>query len=255
MPASLHQRRRGVRVQRGVVRDRHGDVAAHRGDVEVAPQLVRAALDREPLARCELGRVGDHPFEIAVAPQQLGGGLLPDAAGARDVVGGVAAQCDQIGHLLGLDAVALAHAGAIDALEHAARTRMQRRRHVRDELVGVAVARDDERTAAARLLLGHRRGEQVVGLVRDDLGGGEAERLGHLGHAVELLAEVVGERIALPLVGRQQLVAVGRHARVEADDHGARAASRATSRAGHSRIRASSPTGLPPAPSTDGIAW
>ena len=99
---------------------------------------------------------------------------------------------------------------------------MERRGHVRDELVGVAVARDDQRTSAAGLLLGHRGGEQVVGLVRDDLGGCEAERLGHLRHAVELLAEIVGERIALSLVARKQLVAVRRHASVEADDHGSR---------------------------------
>ena len=87
MPASAHHPRptpRRATASSGIV-DRH--IAPHRRDVEVAAQVVGAPLDGEPLARRELGGVRDHALEIAVAPQQLGGGLLADAARARDVVG------------------------------------------------------------------------------------------------------------------------------------------------------------------------
>ena len=222
IPASVHQRAAdsASRPASSGIGDRR--IAPHRGDLEVAAQVVGAALDRVALARSQVGCVRNDALEIAVAPEQLRRGLLPDAAGARDVVGRIAAQRDQGRHLLGLDPVALAHAGAVDALEHAARTRVQHGGDVGDELVHVAVARDDERPASARLLERHRGREQIVGLVGLHLGGREAEGLGQGGYPVELLAEVVGERIALALVGRQQLVAVGGHARVHAHEHGAR---------------------------------
>ena len=121
MPPRRHHCRRRLGLERGVVRESRS--ATSRRIVatsQVAAQVVGAALDRDPRWRgVSSPRVGDHAFEVAVAPQQLGRGLLADAAGARDVVGGVAAQRDQRRHLLGLDAVALAHAGAVDGLEHA----------------------------------------------------------------------------------------------------------------------------------------
>ena len=86
MPASRHHSRGRLRVEGGVVRDRDRRIAAHRRDVEVAAQVVGAVLDRETPARRQLAGVGDHALEVAVAPQQLGGGLLADAARAGDVV-------------------------------------------------------------------------------------------------------------------------------------------------------------------------
>ena len=57
----------------------------------------------------ERPRRREHRLERAVRAQQLGGRLRADAGRAGQAVGGVAAQRDEVRHLLGLDAVALAH--------------------------------------------------------------------------------------------------------------------------------------------------
>ena len=97
--------------------------------------------------------------------QQLGGGLLADPGNARDVVGGVALEPDQVGDQLRLDAVALDDAVAVVDLRvgDAARGR-HHPDPVADQLIGVAVAgHDHHRDLALAGLPDHRR-DHVVGL-------------------------------------------------------------------------------------------
>ena len=252
VPAPLGGR---LRVEGGVVRDRDRRIAPHRRDLEVAAQVAGALLHRETLARRQLGGVGDDALEIAVAPQQLGGRLLADAGRSGDVVRGIAAQRDQGGDLLGLDPVALAHAGAIDALEHAARARVQHRGRVGDELVHVAIARDDERArlrapprASPRSRAGRppRRAAPSRPRSRTPRSGPRAGRAARRGRR------------------RRDRASPGSRAAARGGRTGVRA-SRQTSTARGCVVRhvassalakpTSRPTGRPPAPSTSGMAW
>ena len=151
-------------------------------------------------------------------------GLLAHAAGAGDLVRGIAAERDEVGHLRRLDAVALTHLGRPDAGERpAAALWLEHRRALADELEHVAVSARDERLAAACLLVRDRRGNEVVRLVAVALRDREAERRDELRGEVELLEQVLVEH-APALVGGQLDVAVRRHReRVPADDDGARA--------------------------------
>ena len=99
--------------------------------------------------------------------------LRPDARRAREPVGGIAAQRDEVRHLLGLDAVALAHLGRADARELAETPRTGCRIVVRGlgELEEVAVGGGDESCSPPRFVLGgDGGGEEVVRLVAGRLG-------------------------------------------------------------------------------------
>ena len=87
----------------------------------------------------------EHALERAVLGDQLPGGLVPDPGDARDVVGRVALEPDEVGHLLGRDAVARLDAlGRVDVdVGDAARGHHQAD-VLRDELERVAVGRDDD---------------------------------------------------------------------------------------------------------------
>ena len=150
---------------------------------------------------------------------------------------GIAAQRDQRRHLLGLDAVALAHAGAVDPLELAARARVQHRRS-RPRRAGTCRGRPRRRgAAAARLLLRNGGREQVVGLAGRQLDRREAERLRHLRQPVELLAEV-GRRTDRAGPGRPAAARGGTTACARRGRRSPRAArSRARSRSARSRSR------------------
>ena len=80
MPASAHQAAADSGIETCVGGDLDRKVAPHGGDVEVAAQVVGALLDGLLLARCQLAGVRDHALQVAVAPQQVGSGLLTDAA-------------------------------------------------------------------------------------------------------------------------------------------------------------------------------
>ena len=109
-------------------------------------------------------------------------GLRPDAARARDLVGRVAAEGDEVRHLLGLDVVALAHLGGPDPRElaHPAHG-LQDRDVVGDELERVAVGGRHERGAAGGSLRGDGGGEEVVGLEAGALAAGDPCRLEQAG--------------------------------------------------------------------------
>ena len=106
------------------------------------------------------------------------GRLVADARDAGDVVGGVALEPDEVRDQLRRDAVAVDHALAVVDLRvgHAA-ARAHDPHAVVDQLVGVAVARDDHHRDPALLGLLGERGDHVVGLVALDGDVAVAERL------------------------------------------------------------------------------
>ena len=162
-------------------------------------------------------------FQRPVLAEDRGRCLGADAARAGELVGGIAAQRDEVRHLRGLDAVALANLGRPDPRELGdALHRLEHGRQLADELERVAVGGGDERRPASLLLLGDRGGEEVVRLVPGLLRGREAHRTDELREQLELL-EQLGIEDAARLVGGERLAAIGGLAdAVPADEHGAR---------------------------------
>ena len=109
----------------------------------------------------ELRTVLQRALQRAVALQQFGGGLGADPRGARQAVGGVAAQRDEVGHLLGVDAVALTHLPRPDFLRLAVLAQLEDRRVLVHRLEEVTVAREQQR-ASPGLGLPAREGEHHV---------------------------------------------------------------------------------------------
>ena len=144
--------------------------------------------------------------------------LRADPARARELVGRVAAQRDEVRHLLRLDAVALAHLRRADPRElaHAAR-RLQDRDAVADELERVAVGGRDEHVARPRLRArprGSRRPRSPAPSPTRS-----RTRAATLRQQLELLEDRLLEH-APRLVRLERLVPVGRHGeRVPADEH------------------------------------
>ena len=149
--------------------------------------------------------------------QHVGGLLRADAGRARDLVRRIAAERDEVRHLLGLDAVALAHLRRADARElRDALDRLQDRHPVGHELERVAIRCDDGHRPRPRPCAG---GEEVVGLVPRCLADEESERLRQPRQPSELL-EDRGLELAPRLVGGERLVPVRRRLeRVPADEH------------------------------------
>ena len=140
-------------------------------------------------------------FERPVLRDQLAGGLVADPGHARDVVGGVALEADEVGHLLGRDPVA-----GLDALRRvdvhvgdAARGHHQAD-VVAAELKRVAVGRDDAGLDPGGIGARRQRRDHVVGLPSFELEVPVAERLDDRPEMRELLAQQVGHRPAALLV-------------------------------------------------------
>ena len=149
----------------------------------------------------ELAGVLDHRLERAVLRDQLAGGLVADAGDARDVVGGVALQPDEVRHLLGRHAVA-----RLDALRRVDVDvgDAARRHHQADvlaaELERVAVGRDDARLDPLAVGARRERRDHVVRLPALELEVAVAERLDDRAEVRELLAQQVRHRLAALLV-------------------------------------------------------
>ena len=180
-------------------------------------------VEAQVLRLCREAAGGECGLERAVLLEDGGGGLRPDSLGAGDLVRRVAAERDEVGHLLRLHAVELDDAGRIDPveLEHAAHG-LEDRRPRRRELVGVAVGRDDEARAAPLLLRGGRRTEEVVGLVAGRARRAKAERLHELGQHRQLLEQGVVEHPSRLVAGKRLVPVRRRLERVPADDDRAR---------------------------------
>ena len=172
--------------------DRH--VADHRRELLGEPRGV-GVLGEVLLAlgAGDLVDAGQHGLEVAEALQQVRGRLVADARDAGDVVGGVALEPDEVRDQLRRDAVAVDHALAVVDLRvgHAA-ARAHDPHAVVDELVGVAVARDDHHGDPALLGLLGERGDHVVGLVALDGDVAVAERLHERAQVRPLELEQVG---------------------------------------------------------------
>ena len=151
--------------------------------------------------------------------QDLRRPLWPHARGAGQLVRRVAAQRDEVGHLLRLDVVALANLVGPDPRElaHAA-GRRENRHGLGRKLERIAVRGDDERRPALLLRRRHGRSQEVVRLVARRLAGREAQRAHELGQHRELL-EQRGVEHAAALVAVECFVPVRRNLeRVPADD-------------------------------------
>jgi hypothetical protein len=150
--------------------------------------------------------------------QQLRGRFLADPGDAGDVVGGVAAQPHQVGHLLRRHPVALDHRLAVVDLGLGDAARGAHHPHsLGNQLVGIAVAGHDHHLDPLLARLAHQRGDHVVGLEAVDLDVGVAEGLDQRHQVRPLLFEQIGAGFALGLVEVVGDLAPG-HARVPGDD-------------------------------------
>ena len=171
------------------------EVASHRRQLLRRPRLVGELGDVLPPRRRELVRVRDHLLQRAVLRDQLAGGLVADPRDAGDVVGRVALEADEVGHLVGADPVAELDAlGRVDVdVRDAAR-----RHHQHDvrgaELEGIAVGRDDGRLHARLVGARRERRDHVVRLPALELEVAVAERLDDRPEVRELLAQEIRHR-------------------------------------------------------------
>ena len=138
----------------------------------------------------QLVDVLEHRLERAVLGDQLAGGLVTDPRDAGDVVGGVALEADEIGHLVGPDAVAgLDARGRVDVDVGDAARRHHQRHVLGAELEGVPVGRDDAGLDPGLVGAGGERRDDVVRLPALELEVAVAERLDDRPEVRELLAQ------------------------------------------------------------------
>lgn len=179
--------------------------AAQPGDLPEGSQLV-GVLGQGGGYAAALGPA-DRPFERPVRPQQVPRRFLADAPGAGEPVRRVAPKRDEVGHLLGFDAVAPSHTvGIHDLGAGLARPGGKEHRHpLAHALEHVPVAGEEQGPAPGLRLEGRQRAEQVVGLegvVADHLPAEGAEEPGRVG---PLGLELDGHRGPVGVVGGIEL--------------------------------------------------
>ena len=140
-------------------------VAAHGRELLRRARLVGMLAQVLGPGRRELVDVLEHRLQRPVLRDQLAGGLVADPGDARDVVGRVALEADEVGHLVGPNAVAgLDALGGVD-VDVGDPARGHHQRHVLGaELEGVAVGRDDARLDPGLVRPGRERRDHVVRL-------------------------------------------------------------------------------------------
>ena len=210
-----------VRADHQVVGELHRSVPPQHADLEVLAHPRLGLRQRAAQLRGQLVEVGEDPVEPAVGRDQLGRGLLADSGHTGQVVAGIATQGGVLGVLRRGDAGPLEDPGLVVQRVVTDATPVVEHLDVRiaDELIGVAVTGDDDDlVAACRGLLGGG-GDEIVGLEPDELAYRHAEGVEHLTHETHLLAQRVGCRLALSLVGRIGLVAECRLRAIEGDEH------------------------------------
>ena len=161
--------------------------------------------DRLPARRGQLVHVLEDSLERAVGGDQLRRGLVADSRDAGDVVGGIALQADEVGHLVGRDPQPRLDAlGRVDVhIRDTARGHHQAD-VVGDELEGIAVGRDDACPDRGLVRPGGERGDHVVGFPALELEVAVAEGLDDRPEERELLPEEIRHRPAVLLVlGRE----------------------------------------------------
>ena len=157
-----------------------------------------------------------------MAVQKVGGRLLTDPPPARQAVGRVAAQRDEVGDELRRHAVAFAHLVRVDDVgTSGAAAQIEHGDRVRRALEHVAVAGEDQRLAAGLGLDPRERAEHVVGLHIDGRQRGPAERVEEVRGGGELAVERVRGRLPVGVVWLVELGAVGGRLLAEAQHDGA----------------------------------
>ena len=158
-------------------------------------------------------------LQAAVGLQQLRRGLVADAGHAGDVVGGVALEAEEVDELVGAHAVTLEHLGrAVDGHVGDALLRGDDARHVGGQLVGVLVARHQQRLVAQLLVARGDGAQHVVALPALDAHHGHVHGLQQLLDDGELHLEVVVHGRALGLVLLERFHAKRGAARIERAD-------------------------------------
>ena len=171
------------------------EIAPHRRQLLRETSLIGELRDVLLARRRELVCVRDHLLHRAVLRNQLPGCLVADTGNARDVVGAVAFQTDEVRDLLGLDPVARLDAlGCVHLhVAHTARGHHERD-VVSDELEGIAVGRHDRRLDAGLVGARRKRRDHVVRLPALELEVAVAERLDDRAEVRKLLRKQVGHR-------------------------------------------------------------
>ena len=178
-------------------------------------------------------RPGQQILEAAELDQQLRRGLDPDAGHARNIVGGVAGQREDVADPLRPDPEARDHLVAIDRLLLHRVVHLDR---AADQLHQVLVGGDDDHLAVLLAGVAGIGGDHVVGLVALQLDHRQVEGMRRLAHQRELRHEIVGRLHPVRLVGVVHGVAealaalvedhhqlVARHVLGEAEQHVAEA--------------------------------
>ena len=241
-------RERGGRGPRSAPASSSGGSGASASIVAITPvEPQRVRLGGE-------AALGERSLEDSrTAPSSVGRRLRADAARAGNPVGRVAAERDEVRHLLWLDAVALAHLGRPDPRERACRPRCGCRIvRLLARRAGTCRGRRSRRAPslpAPPRTRRRRRGSRPPrspSRLRD----GKAHRLEQLRREIELLQQVVVE-LAAALVARERVVAVGRDGRAcPSATSTARGDSSSQSRTSRLPTPTSSPAG-PPAGAAD----
>ena len=162
-------------------------------------------------------------LEVALAPQQLARRLRTDPLGARQAVGGVAAQRDEVRHLLRTDAVHPPHRLGVHLVRPLlARALEQDGDGVVHALEHVAVAGEYQRVAAGLGLGDGQRVQEVVRLEILVVRHGPAERAVEVRRPLPLRLQLVGDGRTVGVVVRVRLDAVLGGLGPEAEHHGAR---------------------------------
>ena len=215
---------RGRRPIRGAIRGAVDTGIPQSGDVLEGEQFLPTLDQGPPQLRPRLAdRVVEDRLETAVAAQQLGGGLRPHPLRARDAVGWVAAQGDEVGHLLGIDAIAVAHLLRRDLFgAFVAGADVEHRHAVSGALVHVAIAGQQQRTPSGLDLAASERAEQVVRLERLAPRHRPTEGFEEGRAVCPLGGEAVRHLIAIRVIGGKELGSVGGGVRAEAEDDGSR---------------------------------
>jgi hypothetical protein len=150
--------------------------------------------------------VGEDAVEPSVGGDELGCRLLPHPGHTGQVVAGVASERGVLRVLGRTHPGALADARLVVQRVVADAALVVHDPYVRvlDQLVRVAVARDDDHVMAPVTGLCGQCGQQVVGLPARRVQGGDTQRVEDLAHQPHLLVQDVGRRLALGLVLRFQ---------------------------------------------------
>ena len=186
--------RLGIPFPDHTVRDVDGEleVGHEPRELLVAHEIPVRALDRLAKAALDLVRVGKQLLDAAELLHQPGGGFLPHAGHARDVVGGVALQRHVVEVALRREPEPLGHCRDVVGRDVGDPAPVE---HHRDpgtnELEEVTIGRDDHGVDPLVERAQREGGDRVVGLVAFDLHDGDGQGLEHLVDQPELLLELV----------------------------------------------------------------